>query len=247
MADLDEMHKHLVAAAHILRAQSSQLRNSVSSHVVPNTVAFSAIETFCVNAVKDGGPDAAQLFIGSLDGYIVVSARLRAQTGASHRPNKKKRARDDAEDRAHSACEKLLRHARSLEGEKCDRMVKQILTAQQTIEQLLRSVKGPNDEECFESCGVSMAATATTQASSNAPPAMPSRPRLIIACRLSAGVALPLYALRKALGCCFKDGMITTRPESIGPDYQLPLTEHGTVTEQQGQRSMLLFAAVPEE
>ena len=239
------VHAHVTRAAEILRATGSTLRNSVSSHVLPNTLAFPALETFCVNVTKEGGPRPEQLYLGSLDGNIVISARLRGSSASGGGSRKKKRGRDDAGDRASAACAKLVRMARAQEGAARERLERQVATAQQTIEQLLRNVKGPNDEECFESCGVSMAASVTTQASVAAPTTTPARPRLIVACRLSAGVALPLHALREALGACFRDGMLTTRPETLGPDYQLPLTEQGEATEGQGQRSMLLFAAVP--
>ena len=51
--------------------------------------------------------------------------------------------------------------------------------------------------------------------------------------------------LRRALGPCFGDGMVTTKPELLGEAYRLPLSAAGQAIESQGQRSLLLFAAVP--
>ena len=56
---------------------------------------------------------------------------------------------------------------------------------------------------------------------------------------------LPLVVLRRALGECFSDGMVTTKPELLGEAYRLPLSAAGQAIESQGQRSLLLFAAVP--
>ena len=241
------LHSHVQRAAAVLRSSRSTLRNSVSSHVLPATLAFQALETFCVNVVKDNGPNVNQLFLGSLDGDMILSARLRADaSGGGGGSRKKKRGRDDAHERAAAACAKLMRIAKAAEPPLRERNERQIQLAQEVMEKLLRTVKGPQDEEMFESCGVSQATVKTVNASAASDvPSMPARPRIIIACRLSAGLALPLNALREALGQCFQDGMITTRPETLGPDYQLPLTEQGRAAEQSGQRSMLLFAAVP--
>ena len=93
-----------------------------------------------------------------------------------------------------------------------------------------------------------MAVAQQTNASASAPAAAAvgtQRPRLIVAARLAAGVPVPLLKLRSALGACFKDGMLTTDASTLGPAYQLPLTAAGQAVENAGQRSILLFAAVP--
>ena len=41
------------------------------------------------------------------------------------------------------------------------------------------------------------------------------------------------------------DGMMTTNPETLGPEYRLPLSELGRAAEGAGQHSILLFSAVP--
>ena len=64
-------------------------------------------------------------------------------------------------------------------------------------------------------------------------PSVSSRPKLIVACRLSAGIAVPVYALRSALSTtgAFPDGMMTTNPDSLGPEYRLPLSGLGKAAE----------------
>lgn len=227
----ESVHGHLTTAVAILHGSSSQLRNGVSSHKVKNPISLQALETFCMNATKAGGPTASQLYLASLDGGPVISARLRAETDVNVRGGKK-RGRDDAAERAEQTCAKLLRMSKG------PRKV-QIEFAQKTIEQLLRTIRGPRGEDIFEACGVSVAPLSSDAA--------PGRPRLIIACRFSAGIPLSLKTLRAALGECFRDGMITTAPEALGSEYQLPLTDTGRLVEAEGQRSMLLFAAVPEK
>jgi hypothetical protein len=231
----ESVHVHLTRAASVLNGSEAALRNQISSHKVKNPISFQALDTFCVNATKPGGATASQLYLASLDGGPVISARLRADLEPSVQNGKKKRGRDDAGERAEAACSKLKRMA---QGPR----IAQIELAQKTIEQLLRNVKGPRGEDVFEACGISVAPVAPAAGGGTS-----GRPRLILACRLSAGVPLALKSLRTSLGDCFKDGMITTQPETLGPEYQLPLSETGRVVENQGQRSMLLFAAVPEK
>ena len=230
----ESVHVHLTRAASILSGTDAALRNQVSSHKVKNPISFQALDTFCINATKPGGATASQLYLASLDGGPVISARLRNEPEPTVRGGKK-RGRDDAAERAEAACSKLKRMA---QGPR----IAQIELAQKTIEQLLRHVKGPRGEDVFEACGISVAPVASAAGGSAT-----GRPRLILACRLSAGVPLALKSLRTSLGDCFKDGMITTQPETLGPEYQLPLSDTGRVVENQGQRSMLLFAAVPEK
>jgi hypothetical protein len=228
----ESVHGHLSRAASILFASASSLRNHVSSHKVKNPISFQSLESFCLNATKPGGAGASQLYLASLDGGPVISARLKAEPELATRGGKK-RVRDDAADRAEATCAKLMRMSNGPSKP-------QVLLAQKTVEQLLRNVRGPSGEDIFEACGVSIAPLATTAG-------VVGRPRLIIACRLSAGVPLSLKTLRMSLGECFKDGMITTKPEELTSEFQLPLTETGRVVENAGQRSMLLFAAVPEK
>jgi len=242
-----QAHSKLKEAARVLRATESTLRNAISAHKVTNPLSFSSIEAFATSVTQTSKVvRAGQLFLGSLDGQMFVSARLRSEVPAPP-AGRKKRSRDDCADRAKATCTKL--HKIVSVSDDPARNKEQVDLAQSTIENLLRNVKGPSGEEVFESCGVSLAnvqactASATASVVASAPA---RRPRMIIACRLSAGMPLPLGALREALGNCFNDGMITTNPESLGPDYQLPLTEHGKVVERNGQRSMLLFAAVPD-
>lgn len=242
-------HATLTESARAMRTTESTLRNAISSHRVTNPLSFNCLDAFIVAATQtQKAVPVSSLFLGSLDGEMTVSSRLRHRSDTQPSSGKK-RTRDDCAERARATCKKL--HKIVSVSEEPERNKAQVTLAQDTVEKLLRTVKGPGGEEVFESCGVSLANVQACTASASAPaqPAVGAparRPRMIIACRLAAGVALPLGAMKAALGGCFRDGMITTRPESLGPDYQLPLTEQGQAVESRGQRSMLLFAAVPD-
>ena len=239
-------HQRVVAAVQALHPNKSRLRNGISSHRMGGPVSFPLLDGFAQRASAALVKDAEQrLFIGSVDGDLYVSAQVRVDAGSKEEPGpKRKRQRDDCAERAERAVADIRRRVKADGGSAATLTAVEL--ARDSIEALLRSVKGARREEAVESCGLSLAPALQTGAGAvGAPSGMSERPRLIIACRLSAGVPLPLLTLKRALGTCFQDGMVTTRPESLGPSYQLPLSAAGQAVEQSGQRSLLLFAAVP--
>lgn len=237
---MEAQHERVTTACARLKPSSSALRNGISSHKVASPAAFPALDAFTTQtlAALGGAGSADRIFMGSIDGELLVSARLRGDDGkasgeASDAPaRRKKRGRDDSGDRADRAVADIRKRAAGDAP-----VLAAVALARERIEALLRDFKGVGGEEIVESCGLSLAAAGENGAA--------SRPRLIIACRLSAGVPLPLVVLRRALGACFADGMVTTKPELLGEAYRLPLSAAGQAIESQGQRSLLLFAAVP--
>jgi hypothetical protein len=253
---MEAQHERVTAACAQLAPTASTLRNGISSHKVKAPAAFSDLDTFATQTLTilgRGGAD--RVFVGSVDGELLVSARLHkdcpGSVGAStnSRARLKKRGRDDSDYRADKAVADIRKRAAG--NASLDAAVS---LAHQSITSLLRDFKGVGGEEIVESCALSLApprkdgaggADGTGGAGRGGGGALRDRPRLIIACRLSAGVPLPLAALRGALGKCFADGMVTTRSEALGEAYRLPLSAAGQAVENQGQRSLLLFAAVP--
>lgn len=232
-------------ASRILNVQRSALTNCVSAHYLRTSLSFAQLERFLESASTQQA-DTTKYNLGSLSDEIVVSINLRPGEGMPPSKSGKKRSYDDSADRAKAAIDaarkRLMKDEAISEG-----MLK---TAERQIERMFRDVKGANGELIFESLGLSVTPTVVVNASASASPSVqPStRPKLIVACRLSAGIGLPIYALRKALsdGGAFPDGMMTTNPSELGPEYRLPLSELGRAAEGNGQRSILLFAAVPQ-
>jgi len=246
------VHERISTAAQPLNPAKSRLRNGISSHRLTGAVSFPLLDAFTQSAAAALGADPEQrLFLGSVDGELHVSAQVsdrsngnRDEEAEGEQP-RRKRQRDDCAERAEGAVAHIRKRVRGADnGAAQGATLDAIELARGVIEQVLRTVKGARREEVVESCGLSLSSTTGTTAQGAAGSAS-ERPRLIIATRLSAGVPLPLVALRRALGTCFKDGMVTTKPESLGPSYQLPLSAAGQAVEQAGQRSLLLFAAVP--
>ena len=70
--------------------------------------------------------------------------------------------------------------------------------------------------------------------------------RLVVALQLSAGVAVPIDALRRAMGACFNDSMLTTERDGATEGY-MPITAHGRAVEEEGQRTLVALGPVPNE
>ena len=233
--ELDTVHAHLArTAVALLRAKKSTFRNKISSHIIESPLTFSNLEKYCIAATEKKRVNASALFIGSIDGELVISARLGPVSAPAPVPSgKKKRAREsDAGDRAEAACAKLL--------ERDDVDKERVEVARGALERLLRDVKGPKNEEVFEAIGLRAATNAQTS----------SRvPSLMINARISAGLPLSIKSLRASLGArCFLDGLLTSNPDGLSSEYQLPnlLPDGGIaeVTKECGQRSIFLFSAV---
>lgn len=243
MNGVQTLHDQLVRHGALMTITRSVLSNGVSSHYTRQSMSFAQLERFLEGASKLVG-DQSKYNIGSLGGELVISVGLRQGSAPPPPKSGKKRGYDDSADRAKAAVD-AARKRLMKDSSITEAMLK---AAEEQIQRMFRDVKGANNELVFESLGLSVTtATVVSASASSAVPSASSRPKLIVACRLSAGIAMPVYALRSALGTDkgFPDGMMTTNPESLGPEYRLPLSELGRAAEGAGQHSILLFSAVP--
>ena len=189
-------------------------------------------------------------------GSIVVSINLQASSPATDNASKKKRGYDDSHDRARESVNAARLRLQKNKSATVDD--DHLNLAEDVIANMFRHIKGFNGELVIESLGLSVSpnkmfkSTTTSTSTGNSssaqpPPNFSTRPQLIIACPLSGGVAIPLSTLKRVLSQneTFFDGMITTNVDSLGPEYRLPMNELGKEAESKGQKSMLLFVAVP--
>lgn len=72
------------------------------------------------------------------------------------------------------------------------------------------------------------------------------RASLLLAFRVNAGIAVPITQLKRALGDCWKDGLVSTERTVRGIcDADLPLTDEATASMQYGNLPMLIVTSVP--
>lgn len=266
MDDLQKQHASICEHASILSTSSSKLSNAVSVHFCGNPLSLAQLGKFADEAVKVVKTKRS-FNLGVLSGDMVVSVNLKPPIldSASQPASKRKRkAGDDSYDRAKAAVDeakRILDRRSAPSDATSDSLRRHLEYAQSVLERIFRDLRGANDEVVLESLGLSIAPTSPApsslsssssektepQSSSSSSSSSSSRPRVIVACRLSGGVAIPVYLLRSVLGANgkFFDGLITTKVDSLGPEYRLPLSQLGKVAEAKGQHSALLFVGIP--
>ena len=233
-----------------LRTISSTLRNGISSHRVQSPASFQMLREFQEAVVQHTGDKHRAVYVGSIDGEIVVSTMLDDATKVEPPPSKKRRRHDcefdPSEDdtctkevytlavqRADEATTRV--RAKLKESEVC---ADAFATAQGTLCRVLRMLRGARGESVVESAGLGLQPVARAGA--------PTRP-LVVCMRLSAGVAVPLRALRYAMGPCFADGALSTKRDGLpNTAHDLPISETGRMHEdEEGQRTLVVVGSVP--
>ena len=265
MERITELHNSLASHSHLMNAQSTKLSNCISMHFAGNPLSLSQLGKFLDEASKVVRTKSAFNF-GALGGNLIVSVKLNSNSGTGTHTSStgnvnghvvktsSKRGYDDSYDRARDAVDAARKR---LQKGKTDTVPNEHLQfAQTVICNMFRELKGTHGELVFESLGLSVTPSTvmkpnTFQSGDYSNPTetahFSTRPRLIIACRLSGGVAIPAFTLKRVLSYnnTFFDGMITTKVDSLGTEYRMPLSNLGQEAESKGQQSMLLFVAVP--
>jgi len=253
MEKINELHSSLCSHASILNATSSKLSRCISIHSAGTLLSLSQLDKF-LNESINIFPNKSCYNIGALVGNIVISINLQSNSPATDTASNKKRGYDDSHDRARESVNAARLRLKKTKSAAVDD--DHLNLAEDVIANMFRNIKGFSGELVIESLGLSVSPnkmfkstnTDTGNSSSTQPPPnFSTRPQLIIACRLSGGVAIPLSTLKRVLSQneTFFDGMITTNVDSLGPEYRLPMSELGKQADSKGQKSMLLFVAVP--
>ena len=71
-------------------------------------------------------------------------------------------------------------------------------------------------------------------------------PSVVIAVRLNSGIPVPVSSLKRCLGPCWKDGVVSSESSVNGVcDRDLPLTEEGMASKRMGNLPMLIVTSIP--
>lgn len=264
-------------AGRSLQTTHSTFLNGVSSHRLKSPVSFAMLNSFATAVGTHTGNVRLPVYLGSVNGELVVSTQLQrtelADVGTSgNATSGQKRSRFDYDcevDRAGQAHDDTVSTAEA--DQAITRMRARVTpqhgvpdgafdTALAALRRVMKMLRGARGEVVLESAGLTLmpqpvmgSGSGSGNGSGNGPytPAAAgadTSPRhLVVLLRLAAGVAVPLRALRYALGPCFADGVITTTPETAPLSAtDLPISEAGKMHEQEeGQRTLVVMASVP--
>ena len=214
-------HEKLTRVASAVHATSSELKGSVSRHVLPDTISFSALHTLHEAAKALAGKSHCDFLTVRLDQLIFSYAGNYEKLGNGKRKH---------ETGVEEDVEKLMQP-----------LVNKVALAQSTktkevAVRLLRDLKGANNERLVQSVSIAHQKLRPTD----------SEPRVIIAVRMASGLSIPVGKLKGALGDCWADGALTVDNSSeLVSSFSLPMSEEGQLYEQLGHKALRLVTAVP--
>ena len=214
------------------------LHNSVSRHDLPATVSFTNLAAIH-SAVKESNKTVPQLDFVATSGkslvfsskFNFVPAQLSVEAASESGSGKRRRnVQDDHEDAVIGARRRLAKNASSaLPADELD-------VAQEVLTKMVTGLRGPSGEILVQSFAMLSRKLQTND----------ERPRVLLALRLNAGIPIPVSQLKRCLGPCWRDGVLSTESSVNGVcDSDLPLSEEGAASMEQGNLSMLVVTSVP--
>ena len=238
-------HQSLIAAASTQSCSKSDLTPSnVSVHTLPQTASFSNIDALATAA-------RAGSYVGTVEQDLVFSAHLgakrRARAGNEGKADEEREEEEEEEEegsrpakRRRSNAEgdaKRVASARELIGKSAPNLPSEELdVAQRVLTRLARELRGPCGEIVVQSSAILSKKLGLSD----------SRPRVVVAARLNAGVEISVSALKGCLGECWGDGLLTTLPTLHGiGKVELPLSEEAAASTNFGNATILLVTSVP--
>ena len=241
--EIKASHDVLTSVACQLGCTRSTLVGSVSRHELPATASFANLKALH-NTVKQQSIKVAQrAYIATSGGALVFSSKMDAVravpvddncptliSGAMSNRAKRKREllREDQEQQVEQARKRLSTVSQNLSTE--------LDLAQTVVNQLVSGLRGPSGEIAIHSC--SMFTRKLTPSDDHS--------RVVVAFRVCAGIPILVAQLKRCLGSCWGDGVVS-REDSVNGvcNHDLPLSDEGLASVEMGNRPMLIVTSVP--
>lgn len=240
-------HDLITSVASANGCTGSNLINSVSRHVLPRTASFTNLAALFDAAQQTGLHLAQRSFVATSGESLIFSCKFDGVSGTkpssasrggappTSSGNGKKRKRE-AEDRDESNDERLVSARKRLAQSCAATPLTELDTAQTIVQRAQKFLRGPNGEIVLESYALM---TRKLQMSD-------VRSSVIVALRINAGIPVAVAALKKCLGSCWRDGVVSSEPSVNGVcEADLPLSEEGAASKEHGNAPMLIVTSVP--
>lgn len=272
---LQAAHAVLAEAARSAGCTASKLVGSVSRHTLPSTASFANLSVLhskaqagalVANGATPGVVLSHRTFLATSGTALIFSARfdqavtkerlgtesdVTPQTSQQSQPlatpppppppvvlpprpstgsGKRKRQLCEDQEDAVSRARKRLSSASAPE------LQSELETAQVVIEKAL-GLRGPAGEVLVQSYALLTRKLKPTDV----------QPSVVVAMRLNSGLAVPISALKRCLGSCWVDGVVSSERAVSGVcDRDLPLTEEGAASMAMGNLPLLVVTSVPK-
>lgn len=242
MEAIEAAHVSLSAAALAKRCTDSKLVGCVSRHTLPSTASFADVSSMLQAAKASAGSLVHRSFLATLGSALVFSTSFVAEapetTATPSAPPppptaaQGKRKRELCEDQE----EGVSKARRRLAAATGPTSQQELDVAQRVVEQVLR-LRGPSGEVLVQSYALLTKKLKPTDAS----------PSVIVAIRLSSGIPVPVAMLKRCMGACWNDGLVSSESSVNGVcDRDLPLTDEGAASMAMGNLPMLIVTSVPK-
>lgn len=216
-------HALLARTAQLVRATSSELRGTVSRHVLPSTVAFKDIHTLH-EAAKSISGKSSNDFLTVLQDELIYSYANSYEKANNGKRKSDMGVEDEVDNMMKALPEKVGLDQRN--------------KAREVVVRLLRDLKGTQNERLVQSVLLSHQKLRPTDVDAS----------LVIAARMASGVPIPVGKLKGALGVCWKDGAVTTDDSSeLLSSFNLPVSEEGDIALALGHKALRIVTALPHE
>ena len=243
-ADADSLaqqsaHAELCDVAKDVNCTTSAFENGVSMHTLPATVSFANLAKLHRAAVEQGKRTPQTDYLATTGSELVFSSNfnrvpgmLQAADGAVASSKHRKRRRDDREDQAERVEQARNRLSKCIP----DLPASELDAARTVLVNLVNELRGASNEVVVQS----FALLAKKLHASDA------KPRVLIAVRLNAGIAVPLALLKRCLGPCWSDGAVTTEDSvSSVSDTDMPLSEEARAARDFGNLPLMVVTSAP--
>lgn len=248
-----EAHARLAEAAARAGAADSRLVGCVSRHALPKTVSFAALAGLH-HAVKLEAKRIPQCdYVAASGSALVFSSRMGgaapAAAAADPPPASRKRGREPADDalplppgKRSARADSELRAAEAAVGrvraaaatESVDEA--DVERASGALFRVLADLRGAGGEAIVQSYAVLVKRITQFGFTGSA---------VVLALRCYSGIPIPVSALKRALGPCWSDGVVTVE-RTYAPlgleDADLPLTPEGEAAAELGNAPLLVVA-----
>lgn len=254
---IQSSHEALTTVAQQQGCPRSTLVGSVSRHELPSTASFANLAALH-NTVKHQSSTVAQrAYVATSGDALVFSSKIDAVrasaastapaapaapaapeaptsgsgAGATGRAKRKRELlREDQAEQVSQARKRLSAVSSDAHP------IEEFDLAQKVINQLVAGLRGPAGEIAVQSYSMLTRKLKPTD----------QRASVVIALRISAGIPILVAQLKRCLGPCWIDGVVSSESSVNGVcDRDLPLTEEGTASMEMGNRPMLIVTSVP--
>lgn len=230
------MHTALTKVAQSVNCSKSVLENDVSMHTLPTTVSFANLSRLH-EASKEGKkrlPQSDYLATSATD--LMFSCNFKSFLNRTHDEafvqKHRKRRRDDREDQAERVDQARARLSKCMP----DLAAAELDVARNVLVSLVNDLRGASNEVAIQSFALLAKKLHTSDL----------KPRVLIAIRLNAGVAVPVALLKRCLGPCWCDGAVTTESTiSNVSDEDMPLSEEAKAARDYGNLPFMIVTSAP--